>query len=118
MVPDGKGVLMDSFESQTFVAPSSGDGSLGSPNQIHSVDHLYWIASDPPRWDKAYLQVANIDASETSSWYDGDGGDPEGFIPIGATINKVLVWYLEHFIFLKPLNGLFYSLLYGGELDF
>ncbi|MCK4812431.1 MAG: LamG domain-containing protein, partial [Candidatus Marinimicrobia bacterium] len=74
---------------QTSIAPSAGDGSEGNPYQIANLENLYWIAADASRWSLYYIQTADIDASETSTWDDGDGGDPEGWTPIGNGTTKL-----------------------------
>lgn len=64
--------------AQTAVAPSAGDGSLGDPYQIATLDNLYWITQNSSEWGKHYIQTAAIDASSSSGW---DGGN--GYSPIG-----------------------------------
>ena len=80
------------LSAQTATAPASGNGSSGSPYEIASLENLYWIAATDvevpapdraTRWAAHYLQTANIDASETSTW-DGGGG----WTPIGNTTTK------------------------------
>ena len=84
-----------SLNAQTADAPSSGDGSSGSPYQIATLNNLYWIYADNSRWDKYYIQTADINASDTENWtggwfpigdrttnftgsYDGQGNDISG----------------------------------------
>ena len=65
------------------LAPSAGDGSVGNPYEISILQHLFWIAEESSRWDKHYIQTADIDASTTETWSGG-----AGWIPIGnSTIN-------------------------------
>ncbi len=75
------------FVRDTVSAPFAGDGSEGNPYEISSFENLLWLSSSndvvafPPqsiRWKSHYKQVADIDASETSSWTNG-------FVPIGLT---------------------------------
>ena len=70
--------MSSSLVAQTATAPSFGDGSSGSPYQISTLNHLYWITQNTSEWDKYYIQTANIDAFSTSSWDSN-----EGFSPIG-----------------------------------
>jgi len=70
--------MSSSLLAQTATAPSFGDGSSGSPYQISTLNHLYWITQNSSEWDKYYIQTANIDAFSTSSWDSN-----EGFSPIG-----------------------------------
>ena len=58
--------------------PVSGDGSSGDPFQIATLNNLYWITLNPHEWDKHYIQTADIDASSTSSWNNGNGFSPIG----------------------------------------
>ncbi len=60
------------------LAPTVGTGDSGSPYEISSLSHLYWIAEDSSRWDKHYLQTGNIDATETNSIYEAKGWKPIG----------------------------------------
>lgn len=76
--------------AQTADPPSAGDGSAGNPYQIATINNLYWLSQQEnnsdaagPYWTRHYIQTADIDASATTSWDDGNGGTPEGFIPIG-----------------------------------
>jgi len=69
--------------AQTAIAPTSGDGSASNPYQIASLENLYWIASNPSSWDKSFIQTADIDATETSTWFSG-----AGWLPIGDLQNS------------------------------
>src|SRR3989339_262366 len=80
--------LTQTLRAQTATAPTAGDGTSGSPYQIASLENLYWIASDVTRWDKYYIQTANIDASSTSTWFTNGSGGYYGWIPIGNTATK------------------------------
>ena len=72
---------------QTFpyvVAPVIGDGlSMATAYQINTLENLSWIAEDESRWDKFYIQTANIDAAatQTNQACFGTGG----WVPIGNT---------------------------------
>jgi len=69
------------INAQTATVPSSGDGSSTNPYQIASLENLYWISTNKGVWDKHFIQTADIDASQTSSWPAG------GWIPIGTMNN-------------------------------
>ncbi|MDP8321052.1 MAG: GLUG motif-containing protein [Candidatus Stygibacter australis] len=62
---------------------SGGDGSEGNPWQITDLDDLQYLSETSGYWGDFFIQTDDIDASTTSTWDDGNGGDPEGFIPIG-----------------------------------
>ena len=83
-------IFTGSSFSQSAVKPG-GDGSTGTPYQISSLENLYWLSLSDSVWDKHFVQTANIDASSTISWDDGDGGDAEGahglpglLLPLGS----------------------------------
>lgn len=71
-----------SLIAQTATAPASGDGTVGNPYQIATLDNLFWLTQNDTEWDKAFIQIADIDASSTTSW---DGG--QGFTPIGVELD-------------------------------
>ncbi len=87
-------VLMTSLGcfGQTPVAPASGDGSIANPYTIASLDNLYWIAAPESevvtptyaeRMACHYIQINDIDASATSTWFSG-----AGWLPIGNETEK------------------------------
>jgi len=60
-------------------APGAGDGSSEHPYEIATFDNLLWIQADVARWDKHYIQTANITAlpSGSENWDRiGDNGHP------------------------------------------
>ncbi len=65
------------LRAQTAVQPS-GSGTAGDPYQVATLENLYWITQNQSSWSSYFEQVADIDASSSSSW---DGG--AGFTPIG-----------------------------------
>lgn len=74
----GMMLFVQCVEAQTAVAPTVGDGSKANPYQIATLENLYWIASDTANWKYYYIQTADINASETSSWFEGQGWPPIG----------------------------------------
>ncbi|MDA8917831.1 BspA family leucine-rich repeat surface protein [Flavobacteriaceae bacterium] len=83
-------------------APTAGDGSQANPYQISSLSNLKWISEDSNRWDKYYIQTADINAAATVNWNDqGSSTDLlEGFNPIGD----------ENTSFTGSYNGQHYSI--------
>jgi hypothetical protein len=76
------------FTTLSSIVPIAPDG-LGTednPYLISSLNNLLWLAYNDSEWDKHYLQIANIDASETSGINGG-----EGFLPIGNGDNRLVV---------------------------
>ena len=59
---------------------SGGDGSQSNPYQIATLEDLQYLSENSSLWNGGYyfIQTADIDASETSSWNSG-----AGFTPIG-----------------------------------
>lgn len=63
--------------AQTAIPPAAGDGSKENPYQIATLENLYWIATDSSKWGyNNYIQTADINASETSHWFEGKGWKP------------------------------------------
>lgn len=57
----------------------TGSGTSGSPYLIASLNNLFYVSLNYKSFGSTYFkQTANIDASSTSTWYDG-----AGFIPMG-----------------------------------
>lgn len=76
------GVAPAAVASGSVTSLLVGDGTSGAPYQISSLNGLYWIAQHSSSWDKYYIQTADIDASETSTWSGG------GWTPIGNWPNS------------------------------
>lgn len=85
------------ISAQTAIMPI-GAGTSENPYQVGSLENLYWITAagvvdgytQSERWSKHYLQINNIDASMTSTWFigdhDGNSTTPDiaqGWLPIG-----------------------------------
>lgn len=78
--------LTQHLYAQTAIPPD-GNGSQETPYLIASVDNLYWLSLNSSEWNKYFKQTANIDATDTQNWDDGNGGAYEGFLPIGDIAN-------------------------------
>ncbi|SHJ40722.1 Por secretion system C-terminal sorting domain-containing protein [Tangfeifania diversioriginum] len=61
-----------------YPAPGTGDGSVGSPFEIATLEDLLWLSGTNNEWDKNYIQTANIDASSTTALFGGKGLSPIG----------------------------------------
>ncbi len=59
-------------------AQPSGSGTSGDPYLIATLSDLNWIIQDASRWSMVYKQIANIDATSSSSLNGG-----AGYLPIG-----------------------------------
>lgn len=94
--------------AQTATAPLAGDGSEGSPYQIATLENLYWIAADSAKWDKHYIQTADIDASATSEWNGG-----EGWTPIGTDDNNTFTGTYDGGGYI--IDGLFINRATGSQ---
>jgi hypothetical protein len=75
--------LFIELKAQTATAPFFGDGTSENPYLITSLENLYWITSDKSNWDKHYVQISNIDASETAIWFSHSGWIPIGYTSTG-----------------------------------
>ncbi|MCH8535685.1 MAG: hypothetical protein LAT51_11495, partial [Flavobacteriaceae bacterium] len=53
----------DEFESPDLTP--EGEGTEANPYEIANLGNLIWLANNDEEWDKFYIQVANIDLSET-----------------------------------------------------
>lgn len=62
--------------------PVEGDGSADNPYKIATLENLLWLSVHQDRWDQNYLQTADIDASLTREWFNG-----EGWITIGYWVS-------------------------------
>ncbi|MFN2396277.1 MAG: GLUG motif-containing protein, partial [Bacteroidales bacterium] len=75
----------DTLPGLEDVVFAGGDGSPENPYQVENLTHLkntrYYL-------DAWYIQTADIDASETSNWDDGNSGEPEGWLTIGYYYNR------------------------------
>ena len=56
----------------------SGSGTEISPYQVATLDNLLWISTNDGSWGDDFIQMADIDASNTSSWNGGAGFSPLG----------------------------------------
>ena len=63
-----------------IIAPSVGDGTKGNPFRISTLENLYWLALNQSALAAGYyfIQDADINASRTRKY-----GDGEGWVPIG-----------------------------------
>ncbi|MCD4819546.1 MAG: hypothetical protein K8S23_12730 [Candidatus Cloacimonetes bacterium] len=58
----------------------TGSGTESAPYQVATLDNLLWISTNDISWDKHFIQIDDIDASDTQNWNEG-----EGFSPIGIS---------------------------------
>ncbi len=80
--------LMDCIELHIITEPPSteplGNGTSDDPHLIASLENLYWMAVQTNAGNtfvgKFFLQTADIDASETQSWFCGLGWEPIGTV--------------------------------------
>ncbi len=76
-----------------------GEGTSNNPYQISSIIQLKKLSNLPNLWDKHFVLVDDIDASETAIWVD-DTNAVVGFRPIGEqdySINEVRVPFTGSF---------------------
>lgn len=70
-------IMLTAFPVQAQFA--GGSGTVEDPYQVETLEHLQEIA-DTIYLYKHFIQVADIDASDTEAWNEG-----RGFEPIGST---------------------------------
>lgn len=58
--------------------PPAGSGTSNDPYLISSLENILWISLSASNYSKHYKQTADIDASATAGWYQGEGWDPIG----------------------------------------
>ncbi|RYY25282.1 MAG: T9SS type A sorting domain-containing protein [Chitinophagaceae bacterium] len=80
-----------SAQTPTAVAPILGNGTSNDPYRIESLSNLYWLARTTSQWvtGKYFIQTADIDATETSTWFPNGDGGYYGFPTIGGGSNPV-----------------------------
>ncbi len=74
-------VLAVTLTAQTAIPPAAGDGTEANPYQIATLENLYWLSvyqSSNLTESLYFIQTADIDASETINWFDGEGWEPIG----------------------------------------
>lgn len=113
------------LEAQTSTPPSAGNGTVGNPYQITTLNNLYWLSQDTNRWNLNYIQVADIDASSTSSWYSGQGWMPMGYANGPTDYSGFSGTYngkghvISNLYINRPLSYLvgFFGFLYNARID-
>ena len=68
-----------SFVTSATAISLSGAGTEADPYLISSLENLKNLAEHSEIWDKVFRQTADIDASETATWFDGKGWEPIGY---------------------------------------
>jgi len=86
--------------AQTAEAPATGDGSTGNPYQISTWQNLYWISQNSSKWDKHYIQTADITFPQTINEWE----NYQGWKPIGNDVTNFTGTYDGKS---KIINGLF-----------
>lgn len=79
----GSNGLIGSSSFSITTLPFNGEGTADSPFEIATLDHLKELSETSSYWDLHFIQTADIDASSTVDWDDGDG-----FTPIGNSGTK------------------------------
>ncbi len=73
-------VKFSPVEKAELAGPAAGDGTAAHPYEIATASDLLWLSGNSECWDKYFIQIADIDISESREWNSG-----EGFAPIGNT---------------------------------
>ncbi len=56
-----------------------GSGTNADPYQVASLENLLWISDNSSSWNSYFIQIADIDASDTQNWNNGAGWSPIGY---------------------------------------
>ncbi len=83
---DGAALVYPSADIYSYdptAGPRNGTGTENDPYEIETFDDLIWLTDDSSRWDKHYLQTADIDASNSTNLNSG-----AGWKPIGSTLSN------------------------------
>jgi hypothetical protein len=72
---------LKSFVTAPQTSVPAGSGSPADPYEIATLTELAWLMVSQDHWDQSFELVADIDASETASWFDGKGFQPIGEFP-------------------------------------
>ena len=78
-------IMSSGLLAQTATPPAAGNGTESNPYQIATLENLFWISQSTVRWDKYYVQTADI-AAATGNWYSGAGWPMIGYF-IDSTNN-------------------------------
>ena len=76
-----------------------GSGTETDPYQVETLDNLLWISTNSISWNKHFIQITDIDASDTQNWNNG-----EGFVPIGHHYDRFTGNYNGQYF---TINGLY-----------
>ena len=74
-----------------------GIGTETEPYQISTLDNLLWVSTNSSSWSSHFIQIEDIDATDTQNWNDG-----AGWCPIGEDIEY-------------PTNGTAFTGCYNGQ---
>ncbi len=61
-----------------------GSGTEADPYLVATLDNLLWISTNSGSWGSYIIQTADIDATDTQNWNDGEGFSPIGTQSISA----------------------------------
>ncbi|MDD4667239.1 MAG: hypothetical protein PHR59_04630 [Candidatus Cloacimonetes bacterium] len=90
------------LSAQVAIAPE-GNGSAANPYQIATLENLYWVSQNGSCWNAQFSQTANIDASETATWFPNGSGGYYGWMPIGNDTVSFTGFYHGHGYAIKGL---------------
>jgi len=62
---------------------SGGEGTEAEPYQIANLDDLQLLINTEEDFDKYFILINDIDAGNTSTWFDPNDANKKGFTPIG-----------------------------------
>ena len=64
-----------------------GSGIETAPYLVETINNLLWISNNESSWGSHFLQIQDIDASETQHWNDGAGFCPIGILDVEQNLS-------------------------------
>lgn len=82
-----------------------GLGTQVEPYQVEILDNLLWISTNNISWDKYFVQIADIDASDTQNWNNGEGFRAIGNYDIHFTGNYNGQYFTINGLYINRSSG-------------
>ena len=100
-----------------------GSGTQADPYQVEILDNLLWVSTNSSSWSSYFIQIADIDASDTQNWNNGEGFSPIGtdmYSPFIGTYNgldhEIGGLYIDRYLLNYFYQGLF-GYIYSATIE-
>ncbi|MCK4530093.1 MAG: T9SS type A sorting domain-containing protein [Candidatus Marinimicrobia bacterium] len=72
-----------------------GEGTKEEPYQVATLNNLCWITENNTSWNSNFIQIADINAVNTVTWYDSTGWKPigEAYRIDGISVSNIFTGY-------------------------